>query len=83
MSQNKPISEYCITEILPEPLSEHYASEQKPPYWVVMTVMIVDHFVDFEEIQPKKRQLKIIIRYDYNLMIMKSPKPATDNRFKK
>ena len=22
-------------------------------------------------------------RYDYNLMIMKSPKPATDNRFKK
>jgi hypothetical protein len=25
----------------------------------------------------------IIIRYDYNLTIMKSPKPATDNRFKK
>jgi hypothetical protein len=24
----------------------------------------------------------IIIRYDYNLTIMKSPKPATDNRFK-
>ena len=22
-------------------------------------------------------------RYDYNLTIMKSPKPATDNRFKK
>jgi hypothetical protein len=25
----------------------------------------------------------IIIRYDYNLTIMKSPKPTTDNRFKK
>jgi hypothetical protein len=25
----------------------------------------------------------IITRYDYNLTIMKSPKPATDNRFKK
>ena len=25
----------------------------------------------------------IIIRYDYTLTIMKSPKPATDNRFKK
>ena len=24
-----------------------------------------------------------LIRYDYNLAIMKSPKPATDNRFKK
>jgi hypothetical protein len=24
----------------------------------------------------------IIIRYDYNLTIMKSPKPTTDNRFK-
>jgi hypothetical protein len=29
-------------------------------------------------------ELKIIkTRYDYHLMIMKSPKPATDNRFKK
>jgi hypothetical protein len=28
--------------------------------------------------------IKIIItRYDYNLTIMKFPKPATDNRFKK
>jgi hypothetical protein len=25
----------------------------------------------------------IVTRYDYNLTIMKSPKPATDNRFKK
>ena len=25
----------------------------------------------------------IITRYDYNLTIMKSPKPATDNRFEK
>jgi hypothetical protein len=25
----------------------------------------------------------LITRYDYNLMIMESPKPATDNRFKK
>jgi hypothetical protein len=24
-----------------------------------------------------------LTRYDYNLTIMKSPKPATDNRFKK
>jgi hypothetical protein len=34
----------------------------------------------------KDRRIIIIIiitRYDYNLMIMKSPKPATDNRFKK
>ena len=27
----------------------------------------------------RKRRIIIIIRYDYNLMIMKSPKPATDN----
>jgi hypothetical protein len=30
----------------------------------------------------RKRRIRIIIiktRYDYNLMIMKSPKPATDN----
>ena len=26
---------------------------------------------------------KSTTRYDYNLMIMESPKPATDNRFKK
>jgi hypothetical protein len=32
----------------------------------------------------KERRIIIIItRYDYNLMIMKSPKPANDNRFKK
>jgi hypothetical protein len=33
----------------------------------------------------KERRKKIIIitRYDYNLTIMKSPKPGTDNRFKK
>jgi hypothetical protein len=36
----------------------------------------------------RKRRIRIIIiiiitRYDYNLTIMKSPKPATDNRFKK
>jgi hypothetical protein len=33
---------------------------------------------------PKKERRRIIIitRYDYNLMIMKSSKPATDNRFK-
>jgi len=30
----------------------------------------------------RKRIIIIIIRYDYNLTIMKSPKPATDNRFK-
>jgi len=24
----------------------------------------------------------LLTRYDYNLTIMKSPKPATDNRFK-
>jgi hypothetical protein len=28
-------------------------------------------------------KLKIIKRYDYNLTIMKSPKPATENRFQK
>ena len=28
-----------------------------------------------------KKQMKT--RYDYNLTIMKSPKPATDNQFKK
>ena len=35
--------------------------------------------------EERKRRIIIIIitRYDYNLMIMKSPKPATDNRFKK
>jgi hypothetical protein len=31
----------------------------------------------------RKRIIIIITRYDYNLTIMKSPKPATDNRFKK
>jgi hypothetical protein len=32
----------------------------------------------------KRRKRRIIItRYDYNLTIMKSPKPATDNQFKK
>jgi hypothetical protein len=31
----------------------------------------------------RKRRIMIITRYDYNLTIMKSPKPATDNRFKK
>jgi hypothetical protein len=32
----------------------------------------------------KERRIIIIItRYDYNLTIMKSPKLATDNRFKK
>jgi hypothetical protein len=34
----------------------------------------------------RKRRRRIIIiktRYYYNLTIMKSPKPATDNRFKK
>jgi hypothetical protein len=31
----------------------------------------------------KRRRIIIITRYDYNLMIMESPKPATDNRFKK
>jgi hypothetical protein len=33
----------------------------------------------------RKRRIIIIIitRYDYNLTIMKSPKPATDNRLKK
>jgi hypothetical protein len=31
----------------------------------------------------KRRKRIIITRYDYNLTIMKFPKPATDNRFKK
>jgi hypothetical protein len=31
----------------------------------------------------KRRIIIIIIRYDYNLTIMESPKLATDNRFKK
>jgi hypothetical protein len=35
----------------------------------------------------RKRRKRIIIiiitRYDYNATIMKSPKPATDNRFRK
>jgi bifunctional DNA-binding transcriptional regulator/antitoxin component of YhaV-PrlF toxin-antitoxin module len=31
----------------------------------------------------RKRIIIIITRYDYNLTIMKSPKPASDNRFKK
>jgi len=30
----------------------------------------------------RRRIIIIITRYDYNLTIMKSPKPATDNRFK-
>jgi hypothetical protein len=30
-----------------------------------------------------KQSLGDLTRYDYNLTIMKSPKPATDNRFKK
>jgi hypothetical protein len=43
--------------------------------------------VEMSYIAKKDRRIIIIIiiitRYDYNLMIMKSPKPATDNRFKK
>jgi hypothetical protein len=34
----------------------------------------------------RRRRIRIeiiITRYDYNLTIMKSPKPATGNRFKK
>jgi hypothetical protein len=31
----------------------------------------------------RRRIVIIITRYDYNLTIIKSPKPATDNRFKK
>jgi bifunctional DNA-binding transcriptional regulator/antitoxin component of YhaV-PrlF toxin-antitoxin module len=31
----------------------------------------------------RKRIIIIVTRYDYNLTIMKSPKPASDNRFKK
>jgi hypothetical protein len=30
----------------------------------------------------RRKRKRRITRYDYNLMIMKSPKPATDNRFK-
>jgi hypothetical protein len=40
-----------------------------------------------KERRKRKRKRRIIIiiiiRYDYNLTIMKSPKPATDSRFKK
>jgi hypothetical protein len=36
-----------------------------------------------KERRKKKRIIIIITRYDYNLTIMKSPKPATDNQFKK
>jgi bifunctional DNA-binding transcriptional regulator/antitoxin component of YhaV-PrlF toxin-antitoxin module len=41
-----------------------------------------------KERRKRKRKRKriiiiIITRYDYNLTIMKSPKPASDNRFKK
>jgi hypothetical protein len=36
-----------------------------------------------KERRKRKRIIIIIKRYDYNLTIMKSPKPATDNRFKK
>jgi hypothetical protein len=32
---------------------------------------------------PSPTHVNKITRYDYNLTIMKSPKPATDNRFKK
>jgi hypothetical protein len=34
----------------------------------------------------RRKRIRIIIiktRYEYNLTIMKSPNPATDNRFKK
>jgi hypothetical protein len=31
----------------------------------------------------RRRIISIITRYDYNLTIMESPKPTTDNRFKK
>ena len=36
-----------------------------------------------ERKKERKRIIIIITRYDYNLMIMESPKLATDNRFKK
>jgi hypothetical protein len=31
----------------------------------------------------RKRRIIILTRYDYNLTIMKSPKPATENQFNK
>jgi hypothetical protein len=31
---------------------------------------------------PDNFQVQRVTRHDYNLTIMKSPKPATDNRFK-
>jgi len=44
---------------------------------------VVVHFAkQFSAIELKNNVLLLKTRYDYNLTIMKSPKPATDNRFK-
>jgi hypothetical protein len=41
------------------------------------------HVPKKERRKRRKRIRLIITRYDYNLTIMKSPKPVIDNRFKK
>jgi hypothetical protein len=45
----------------------------------------VDKFMCHGKKERRRRRIIIIIitRYDYNLTIMKPPKPTTDNRFKK
>jgi hypothetical protein len=43
----------------------------------------MDKFMGHGKKERKRRRRIIITRYDYNLTIMKSPKPATDNRFEK
>ena len=51
--------------------------------FIVLSINTVKGFT-MVKIDDKKKLLekfKNITRYDYNLTIMKSPKPATDNRF--
>ena len=52
---------------------------------VTSLTIIIKHIsiIDLQTSIKVKSQLNIKTRYDYNLTIMKSPKPATDNRFKK
>ena len=44
----------------------------------ILSKDFIKHLLHFNPIS-----MYFITRYDYNLTIMKSPKPATDNRFKK
>ena len=55
-----------------------------PPSFIKFCPVVPEICRGHVHVPKKERRIIIIIitRYDYNLTLMKSPKPATDNRFK-